>query len=173
MMYRVFALAAALAVLPNCAAPRAGLVAGAVTAVAGGALLYSASHKDSERFDVVTPLEIVAEGTAGELLLAAGAALMVGGLIGLGQEYAATEKAAPAPLPVEPIAAPRMAPPGSATAALNGRVAQLSWQLHVEARAGHCVAATEIARRLGSLDADQLTALVERDDAVASCVALR
>lgn len=173
MMCRVVALAAALAVLPNCAAPRAGLVAGAVTAVAGSALIYSASHKETEPFNVAAPLEIVAEGTAGALLITAGAALVIGGLIGLAQEHDETKPPAAAPLREERIAAPSFAPPGSATAALNGRVAQLSSQLQVEARAGHCTAATAIARRLASLDADHVTALVERDDAVASCIALR
>jgi hypothetical protein len=107
---------------------------------------------------------------------------MTSGAIGLAME------SDPAPAPLGPVAqapAPAvvppvvdsepvaLAPPGSATAVLVARRAQLTTQIWVESRAGHCGTATAAARRLALIDRAKLIALIDRNVAVASCVAYK
>jgi hypothetical protein len=166
----------ALLALASCAAPRTAIVAGGVSAVTGALVFHDAFTPTEAPF--VGLLKAGVEGTAGVALLTAGAGLIIAGLVGLGQE----EHAAPAPPPLGPLAREPMAPaameasfapPGSATAVLAARTDQLTTQLQLEARAGHCEAATAIARRLAVLDRARTVALIEGDAAVGSCVGYR
>jgi len=143
MSLRLGAWAAALSLVAGCAVPRTSIALGAVTAFV----------------------------TTGSVLLVAGALLMLVGVVSLGGEH---DSAVPTGLAEdEPLARSSSAPPGSARAALQGRVAQLAFELRVEARAGHCAAASALGLRLDRLDHAQLVALVEDDRAIAACIEVR
>lgn len=192
MLFRPIALLAALALIPGCSMPRAGMVAGAVTAIAGAALISDASNMRPSRgaFDV-TPLVVSeAEVLVGSSLLVGAAVTLIASLVGLSQEHAAEEEraaaraartamslrapaaasAAASASSSSAVLAPSAPRPGSARAALNGRVAQLAFELRLEARAGHCATAEALALRLDRLDRAQLIALADDDAAIASCV---
>jgi len=190
MSYRFAALALAFATLTGCALPRTAIVTGAVTAIAGGVLLSEA--RSVPKADPLNPASIPAAAIGGTIsytaalvgtvVLLVGTGLMTSGAIGLGMESAE----APAPLgpvaqePVPAIVAPvadgepaALTPPGSATAVLATRRAQLTAQLWVESRAGHCGTATAVAQRLAVIDRAYLIALIDRNPAVSSCVAYK
>lgn len=173
---KLVVLAASLAVLPNCAAPRTAIVTGAVGVVAGALVYHDAFQQETDNPFVAFGNAAI-ESTAGVAIVTAGAALVIAGLVGLGQEAHEDAKAPLPPIaqgPVMPVSMQaNFAPPGSATAVLAARSDGLATQLQLEARAGHCEAATAIARRLAVLDRARAIALIERDGDVSSCVAVQ
>jgi len=178
MSLRLVAVTLALSSLSACAIPRTAIVAGAATAIVGGVLIAGANHKASPDpinipANVILATADVASEALGAALIALGTGTLVSGVIGLGIE---DRTPAPTPIAREPEAPPvRLveAPPGSATAVLHARSDELAIQLRVESQAGHCAAAAVIARRLGTLDPPRVTALIDRDDIVARCLAYR
>ena len=183
MSLRLLAATLAFTTLTACAIPRTAIVAGAVTAVAGGVLL-SDSRSSPQRDPYNIPAKLIdgavsyTQVLAGTMALLVGAGLMTSGAVGLGME------SQPALAPLGPLAeAPTMiettaeretfAPPGSATAALAARRQQLTTQIWIESRAGHCGTATAAAQRLGLLDRAKLIALIDHNAVVAGCIAYK
>jgi hypothetical protein len=186
MSYRVAALALAFTTLTACAIPRTAIATGAVAAIAGGFVL--SDSRSSPKSDPANPYNIpeqliggaisASEVVIGTVALLVGAGLMTSGAIGLGMEsqpvLAPLGPVAEMPVAVETTSeAAAFAPPGSATAALAARREQLTAQIWVESRAGHCGTATAVARRLAVIDRAHLIALIDRNPAVASCVAYK
>lgn len=169
MLRTLTALAVLSFALPSCT-PRVGVAGGAITTVVGGAILI---HGTTKADNLSEGIVHVGEMTTGGTLALTGLAIMLGSAIWLAFDHDDEPRAAPpaalAPLAIEP----QLARPGSATAVLNGRVAQLTAELQLEARAGHCAAANAIAGRLATLELAHVIALAERDPAVASCIATR
>jgi hypothetical protein len=198
MSLRLLAAGLAFTTLTACAIPRTAIVAGAVTAVAGGMLLsdaQSSPQRDPHNLpaNVIDSTVSYTQLLVGTMTLLLGAGLITSGAIGLGIESEpvlapvaqapATEASdrpsdhptkrltdRPTDRPAEPAT---LAPPGSATAVLAARAEQLTSQIWIESRAGHCGTATAAARRLAVLDRNRLIALIDRNATVASCLAYR
>jgi hypothetical protein len=182
MSSRLLAAALALTTVSGCVMPRAALVAGAVTTTVGGVLLVETARLENGHSTIadefISGVASRFEVGVGVAIVALGLGLVTSGVIGLRREPSPTTPLAPlardpAPLGVYLSDPATFAPPSSATAALAARSAQLTTQIWIEIRAGHCATAIAAARRLAVLDRDKLIALIDRNVAVASCVAYR
>jgi hypothetical protein len=177
-----------LALLNGCAAPRAAIVGGAATMLAGG-LLLSRSVSDPCATGQTGPdvaCQAVSLGLAshaasfendmieagGGLLLAAGAALAIAGFASLpkGESEKAPAAAALRPAAIV-LVAPKPAPNPAIVALRSREQNRLAFQASTAAHIGQCGAAALTAQRLAELDAPLYQELLATDATLASCVA--
>gem|GEM_PF-5404215 len=166
--------------LAACAAPRAALVGGTLLAAGGGLAFGAAETRPVNRDE-----NVFGGGGRAIVELIGLAAVVVGGGLALGGVGGLLEEPPPPP-PPRPVdmtaanltntqlAGPTEIATGPSTSrTVTVRFAlgeQLTTQLGVESHTGHCSAASATAHRLARIDPARLRALVEHDQAVASCL---
>ena len=167
---------------------RAEALTGAATTLYGVTMLASADNGPScQQGELCYPnpggfFEAVGRAMFGTALVVAGLAMTGGGIMRMAAESREQQATVPTPLAMlgdvahpagparpEPPADDEPAPPPDDDAPSD----QLLVQLGVAAHAGHCRAAAAIGRQLAARDAERVVALIQRDSAVAHCLAYR